>query len=248
MSGRRIFFSRVNFLCWLLFNVCSTPMLLHWHVRLWSFCQKCRWWVTLKHAYTLDPTKSRVGWPCWETSPHATRKGTFGHSLSHCGLILAPQKVEMVCTSWSPLIKKKKNRWTFPQSPHTHTKKKPPAKERFHCTAELGSWKYTRHRKIKHNNFTVALHFWLVLCHHFVFFCIFFFMEVVHPFSRRCTVYVTILNFSATWEATFHLQGLILCKLCFRVSEQWHGCHCLGYFTCTQMLMHVIAHGAVWTL
>ena len=25
-----------------------------------SFCQKCRWQVTLKHAYTFDPTKS--GW------------------------------------------------------------------------------------------------------------------------------------------------------------------------------------------
>ena len=27
------FFSRVNFLCWLLFSVCSTPMLLKWHVK-----------------------------------------------------------------------------------------------------------------------------------------------------------------------------------------------------------------------
>ena len=26
--------------------------------RLRSFCQKCRWQVTPKHAYTLDPTKS----------------------------------------------------------------------------------------------------------------------------------------------------------------------------------------------
>ena len=24
----------------------------------WSFCQKCRWQVTPKQAYTLDPTKS----------------------------------------------------------------------------------------------------------------------------------------------------------------------------------------------
>ena len=24
-----------------------------------SFCQKCRWQVTLKHAYTLDPSKSK---------------------------------------------------------------------------------------------------------------------------------------------------------------------------------------------
>ena len=26
--------------------------------RSWSFCQKCRWQVTPKHAYTLDPMKS----------------------------------------------------------------------------------------------------------------------------------------------------------------------------------------------
>ena len=26
-----------------------------------SFCQKCKWQVTSKHAYTLDPTKSRSG-------------------------------------------------------------------------------------------------------------------------------------------------------------------------------------------
>ena len=56
-----------------------------------------------KHAYTLDPTKSEwadnmllsrlsVG-TYQETSSHATRHGTLGHSrlssLSHCGLILA---------------------------------------------------------------------------------------------------------------------------------------------------------------
>ena len=46
-SSGRIFFSRVNFVCWLLFDVCSTP-----HVtavarkRPQSFCQKCRWQVT----------------------------------------------------------------------------------------------------------------------------------------------------------------------------------------------------------
>ena len=32
-SGRRIFFSRVNFVCWLLFDVRSTPVLPQWHVK-----------------------------------------------------------------------------------------------------------------------------------------------------------------------------------------------------------------------
>ena len=32
-SKGRIFFSRVNFLCWLLFGVRSTPVLPQWHVK-----------------------------------------------------------------------------------------------------------------------------------------------------------------------------------------------------------------------
>ena len=53
-SGGRIFFSRVNFLCWLL---CWYPF--HPRVttvarkRPQSFRQKCRWQVTAKHACTL---------------------------------------------------------------------------------------------------------------------------------------------------------------------------------------------------
>ena len=57
-SGRRIFFSRVNFVCWLLFAVRSYPVLLHWNKRSRSFCQKSWWQVTPEHTYTLNPTKS----------------------------------------------------------------------------------------------------------------------------------------------------------------------------------------------
>ena len=43
----------------LLFGVRSTPVLPQWYVkRPRSFCQQCRWQVTPKHAYTLEPTKS----------------------------------------------------------------------------------------------------------------------------------------------------------------------------------------------
>ena len=53
-SGGRIFFSRVNFLFWLLFRYpfhpCVTAVA---HKRSRSFCQKCRWQVTAKHPYTL---------------------------------------------------------------------------------------------------------------------------------------------------------------------------------------------------
>ena len=54
LSSRRIFFSRVDLLCWLWFHYPFYP-----HVtavarkRSWSFCQKCRWQVTAKYAYTL---------------------------------------------------------------------------------------------------------------------------------------------------------------------------------------------------
>ena len=53
-SGGRIFFSRVDFLCRLLFRYpfhpCVTAVA---RKRSPSFCQKCRWQVTAKYAYTL---------------------------------------------------------------------------------------------------------------------------------------------------------------------------------------------------
>ena len=53
-SGGRIFFSRVNFLCWLLFRYPFHPRVTTVaRKRSRSFCQKRRWQVTAKHAYTL---------------------------------------------------------------------------------------------------------------------------------------------------------------------------------------------------
>ena len=58
-SGRRISFSRVNFVCRLLFGVRSSSVLPQWHVKDPGHSAKmCRWQVTPKHTYTLDPTKS----------------------------------------------------------------------------------------------------------------------------------------------------------------------------------------------
>ena len=67
-----------------------------------SFCQKSRWQVTLKHAYTLDPTsQSGLTMPLsrhssrtyQEMSSHATGQGSLSYChlslLSHSGLILA---------------------------------------------------------------------------------------------------------------------------------------------------------------
>ena len=51
---QEIFFSSVSFLCWLVFwyrfHPCVTTVA---RKRSQSFCQKCRWQVTAKHAYTL---------------------------------------------------------------------------------------------------------------------------------------------------------------------------------------------------
>ena len=54
-NSRRIFFSGVNFLCWILlwypFHPCVTTVACR--KKFLSFCQKCRWLVTAKHACTL---------------------------------------------------------------------------------------------------------------------------------------------------------------------------------------------------
>ena len=53
-NGGRIFFSRVDFLCWLLFRYPFHPRVTTVErKKSRSFCQKCRWQVTAKHAYTL---------------------------------------------------------------------------------------------------------------------------------------------------------------------------------------------------
>ena len=53
-SGGRIFFSMVDFLCWLLFRYPFHPRVTAVaHKRPRSFCQKWRWQVTAKHAHTL---------------------------------------------------------------------------------------------------------------------------------------------------------------------------------------------------
>ena len=67
-----------------------------------SFCKKCRWRVTPKHAYTLTHrSRSGLTMPLsrqsvgiyQEASSHATRQGTLDHSrlnsLNHCGLMVA---------------------------------------------------------------------------------------------------------------------------------------------------------------
>ena len=62
-SGRRIFFSTVNFLCWLLFwypfHPCVTAVA---RKRPRPFCQKCRWQVTAQRIHLTYVALHEVTW------------------------------------------------------------------------------------------------------------------------------------------------------------------------------------------
>ena len=102
-SGGRISFSRGNFVCRLLFGVCSTPVLPQWRLKDPSHSAKSAGGRLQLNTHTPLTQRSRSGLTMplsrhsdgtyQETSSHATCQGTFGHSrfswLSHCGLILA---------------------------------------------------------------------------------------------------------------------------------------------------------------
>ena len=53
-SDRRIFFSSINSLCWLLFHYPFQPCVTTGVYKIsWSFCQRCRGQATAKHTCTL---------------------------------------------------------------------------------------------------------------------------------------------------------------------------------------------------
>ena len=96
-------FSGVNFVCWLLSGVCSTPELPQWHVKDPGHSGKSSGGRLHLNTRTPLTQQSRIGltmplcrhsvgtYP--ETNLHAICQGTLGHSClsspSHCGLILA---------------------------------------------------------------------------------------------------------------------------------------------------------------
>ena len=106
-SGGRIFFSRVDFLCWLI-RYPLRQRVITAHVKQSVILPKKKKKKMQVAGYSQTrihpwPKEVRVGWLCCpgierkpvrETSSHATRQGTLVHSrlelLSHCGLILAP--------------------------------------------------------------------------------------------------------------------------------------------------------------
>ena len=80
-SCRRIFFSRVNFLCWLLFRYPFHPRVTAVaRKRPRSFCQKHRWQVTAKHAYTLHMWLCMKWHGAWLYGVHRTRRNWLSGS------------------------------------------------------------------------------------------------------------------------------------------------------------------------
>ena len=97
--------SPVNFVCWLSFGVCSTPVLLQWHIKDPDHSAKSVGGSLHLNMHTPLPQRNQSGLTMplsrhsvgtyQETSSHVIRQGTLGHSclslLSHCGLNLAKE-------------------------------------------------------------------------------------------------------------------------------------------------------------
>ena len=112
-GDRRIFFSRVSFVCSYLVSV-PTPVFPKWHIKDPGHTAKSAGGRLHLNTHTPLTQQNQSGlmmllsrhsvgtYP--EKSSHATCQGTLGHSflgcmhVSHCGLILA-YRVELVCTS-----------------------------------------------------------------------------------------------------------------------------------------------------
>ena len=87
------FFSRVDFLCWLLFRYPFNPRVTAVAgKRSQSFCQKCRWHVTVKHAYTLRMWLCMKCHGAWLYGVHRTCAETAAVSCgtSHASAVSTP--------------------------------------------------------------------------------------------------------------------------------------------------------------
>ena len=109
-----------------------------------SFCQKCRWQVTSKHAYTLDPLKLEwadyvtVQEECWNLSGNKLTCNSSGNTWLQSSQLAEPLWTDHGWKSWTSLREListlKQNRKEaqagnelssiFPKS--SHARKKPP--------------------------------------------------------------------------------------------------------------------------
>ena len=106
-NGRRILFSRVNFLCWLLFRYpfhpCVTAVA---RKRPWSFCQTCRWQVTAKHAYTLRMWLCMKWQGAWLYGVHRTcaEMAAVLCGTSHASAVSTPLRWILKKTRYKKLV------------------------------------------------------------------------------------------------------------------------------------------------
>ena len=63
-SGGRIFFSKVHSVCWLLFGVCSTPVLPQWQVKDPGHSVKSAGGKLHLNRHTTWPNQVGMGWLC----------------------------------------------------------------------------------------------------------------------------------------------------------------------------------------
>ena len=113
-SGRRIFVSRVDFLCWLLFRYPFHPRVTAVACkRSWSFCQKCRWQVTAKHAYTLCVWLCMKWLGAWLYGVHRTCTETAAVSCgtSHASAVSTPLQWILKSTHKKRTIKSQSLMW-----------------------------------------------------------------------------------------------------------------------------------------
>ena len=89
-----------------------------------SFCQKCKWQVTPKHAYTLDPTKSEwadyaaVQAECGNLSGNELARNLPGNVRSQSSQFAEPLRTDPGVKSGISVCEL--------ISTHTHTHKNPP--------------------------------------------------------------------------------------------------------------------------
>ena len=120
-SSRRMFFSRVNFLCWLLLVVLFSLMLLQWHVKDSRDFAKSAGGSSHLNVHTPVTQPSRSGMTILFRHGVRTCQGNEftrnfsgnvrpqSSQLSHCGLILT-YSMELLCMKWSSLKRKRKKR------------------------------------------------------------------------------------------------------------------------------------------
>ena len=92
-SGGRIFFSRVDYLCWLFFRYPFHPRVTAVaNKRSRSYCQKCRWQATAKHTYTLRMWLCMKWHGAWLYGVHRTwaEMAAVSCATSHASAVSAP--------------------------------------------------------------------------------------------------------------------------------------------------------------